>query len=212
MYGRFLVLIFAALLVTGGFVFPETAALVLRSSAGERAAEEALIENVALRAALIASPQTSSKVLEAAVHAVYPFTNKGLITVAAGEDKGVRAGAPVTIGGEVLVGRVHDVFSHYSTVQTVFDADWKMPVRIGDERVDALMIGGNTITLVMVEKEARVHDGDVVVAAAQGVPYGIGIGEVEATMQSETSVFQQARVAVPYRMRSVQSVVILNDY
>ena len=90
----------------------------------------------------------------------------------AGSTDGVAAGDAVTFGGN-FVGLIQDVTAHSSVAETIFDPDFKMPVRIGTQGYDALLVGGSYPMAESIVKTATIAAGDVVYSAAPGIPYAI---------------------------------------
>lgn len=211
MYGKFLAVLVLSAAVGGGFLFIPNTLWSARSEI-QQELQELRAKNAALIAERTVSPQQSVKWLTARVHSTYPLNNKNEITIAAGAEEGITLGAPVTVGGDALLGKITAVFPHYSVVQTVADSSWRLPVRIGSGGADALMKGGPAITLTFVEKEKDLAEGDAVYTTGKSVPYGLAVGFVAKIFRDATSVFQEAEMALPYQLNRIQEVVVLNDY
>ena len=98
--------------------------------------------------------------LKARVFSNYPFNIKNQITVGAGEDRGITKLAAVTLGENILVGQVKDVFENSSVVETIFNPGFELPVRIGEQEVDGLLQGGSEPRVVLDEKTKPVTAGE----------------------------------------------------
>lgn len=152
-------------------------------------------------------PNASSSETRAMVYSRYPMNFKNELLIDAGAPDGVIPGKGVLFQG-VLIGTVYQVFSDGSVVQTVFDPNFRMPVRIGSAGVDALLQGGAEPMAISISKGAKVQDGDIIYSAAPGIPYSLPIGEIEGVSVSANSLFQQATVDFAYDINGIQTVEI----
>jgi rod shape-determining protein MreC len=152
-------------------------------------------------------PTSSASLIRAMVYSRYPFNFKNELTVSAGSDQGVASGSAVLFQG-MLVGQVQSVWPNTALVQTIFDNKFKIPVRIGTKGYDGLLQGSPYPTVGSIAKNSAVNPGDIVYAAGAGFPYGLPIGEVNATSTSADSLFQQASLNFTYDINNIQTVVI----
>lgn len=173
-----------------------------------------IAENDALKAQLaelqgIAAelPTSTSGYLRAMVYSRYPLNFKNELFVDAGTDDGVATGSAVVYQG-LLIGRVITAWPSYAAVQTVFDNDFRLPVRVGSGGYDGLLTGGSYPFVASIAKNSPVTAGDIVVSAASGVPYALPVGEVQTTSTSPDNLFTQATLAFPYDINQVETVLI----
>lgn len=176
--------------------------------------QDLLAENEQLEAQLaelqgVASqlPTSTPDYLRAMVYSRYPLNFKNELFVNAGMDDGVATGSAVTYNG-FLVGRVAEVGPHYAAVQTVFDNDFRLPVRIGTGGYDGLLTGGSYPYVASIAKDSPVATGDIVIDAAAGTPYGVPVGNVQSTSTSPDNLFEQAALSFPYDINQVETVLI----
>jgi len=165
-------------------------------------AELAKLQSVAAQ-----MPDAPSGYIRAMVYSRYPMNFKNEILADAGENVGVFVGKAVTFQG-VLVGSVEKIFKDSSLIQTVFDGTFKVPVRVGNAGYDALFTGGSYPKAVSIRKNAPVHVGDIVYAAAPGLPYGLPIAVVSATSTSPDDLFEEAELSFAYDINGIQTVLI----
>jgi hypothetical protein len=163
-------------------------------------------------------PQNQHTAIRAMVYLEYPFGFKNELLVNAGADQGVAVGDSVTFGG-IFIGIVSSVSKNTAVVQTVFDPNFKMPVRIGGgggsaagavtvSSYDALLVGGADPKATSIAKNIAVGMGDVIYTAAPGLPYGLPIGLTNATSASPDNLFQEASVSFVYDVNTIQTVLI----
>jgi cell shape-determining protein MreC len=183
---------------------------------------DAAIENQALRGQLgelRASPNliTHGKVLyvRAPVYSTYPMTSARSFMIGVGERDGVAQGEPVEIQPGLFVGILGRVFENQSQVQTIFDSmqtatttAWQLPVKVGAHLTDALLVAGVEPRLTIISRKKGVVVGDTVTLASKEYPYGMALGTVGAIIDDPTSVFLEARLAVPYTIGELNEVFV----
>jgi rod shape-determining protein MreC len=153
-------------------------------------------------------PTSTPNTIRAMVYSRYPMNFRNELLVNAGSDEGVASGDAVTFQG-MLIGQVQKVFGSESLVQTIFDNNLKMPVRIGSTGTDGLLQGGADPVVGSIASTAAIAPGDVVYSAVSGIPYAQPIAEVVATSTSADSLFQQATLSFPYDINNVETVLIM---
>ena len=210
------ILIFTGFVLFGSVVFP-------RGNASDDASvlrqENQSLLAAIQRARIFGIPEGASTSLEtgvasgtyltAKVFSTYPFNMKNQITVDAGEEDGVRVGMVVTIGETILLGRVKEVLPTASIVQTVFDSQFEIPVRIGQAEADSLFEGGGEPKAVLIDKTKRVEVGDAVLSADSSFPYGLKVGEITEIREGATGIFKEAIVKTPFVLSEIRDVGIL---
>ncbi len=161
----------------------------------------------ALQSVAAALPTSTQGFMRAMVYSRYPFGFKNELFVNAGSADGVATGSAVVYQG-MLVGRVITVWPHYAAVQTVFDERFRLPVRIGPTGVDGLLTGGSYPYIASIAPGASVQEGSAILSAAQGVPYGLPVGIVQATSTSPDRLFEQAAISFPYNINGIETVLV----
>jgi rod shape-determining protein MreC len=179
----------------------DTARLTMENT--RLAARLATLENVARQL-----PTSTVGTVPALVYSSYPLNFKNEITVDAGADQGVAVGDAALFEGN-LIGTVQEVDRTSAVIQTIFDPNFKLPVRIGDQGVSALLVGGSYPAVTSIPKTAVVVPGDVVLSVASSVPYGTAIGTIGTIGIAPNDFFEEAQVAVPYDIGNVQVVDIV---
>ncbi|MBI2506701.1 MAG: rod shape-determining protein MreC [Candidatus Colwellbacteria bacterium] len=142
------------------------------------------------------------------VYSAYPFSNRGQIAIAAGDKSGVKVGDVITYGDNILVGKVTKVFDASSIVTTIFDPSWKSAVRIGEHEVDALLQGGNELTVTLIPGEAEIHEGELVIAASQDLPYGLGLGTIKNIRSAPGNAFKEGVLEPGFQFKQLKNVSI----
>ena len=148
----------------------------------------------------------------AAVYATYPFNFRHFLTINKGSKDGLKLNMPVLVGQGVLLGKVTEVFPKYSLVRTIFDPEWEMAVRVGGTGVDALLRGGLTPVISLIDKKLSVKSGDSVYSSGTGFPYGLAIGEVGRLSYSDSDLFKRSDLALPYAVGNLKEILVIVNY
>ena len=143
------------------------------------------------------------------IFSTYPFNIKNQLTINAGEKQGVKKGTTATIGENILVGQIIEVFENYSVARTIFDPKWQLPVRIGEEEVNGLLQGGNEPKITLIEKPVKA--GDIIYSAVADFPYGLKIGEISEIKETSSGIFKEAEVKVSYNINELREVNMSNE-
>lgn len=147
--------------------------------------------------------------LIAKVFSTYPFNIKNQVTINIGEKQGVKKMMTVTVGDNLLLGQVVEVFENYSVIQTIFDPNWQLSVRIGKEEINGLFQGGNEQKVVLIEKEKAIQIGDIVYSASHEFPYGLKIGEISEIKETVAGVFKEAVLKIPFNINELREVNVI---
>jgi rod shape-determining protein MreC len=153
-------------------------------------------------------PSESPNEIRAMVYSRYPLNFKNELLVNAGSDQGVATGTAVLFQG-IFIGQIEKVFSDSAIVQTIFDNNLTLPVRIGSSGYDGLLEGGPDPSIASIAKNAVIANGDIVYTAAPGIPYGLPIGEINTTSTSPDSLFQTASLNFTYDVNNIETVFIV---
>ena len=187
---------------------PRSLAPGLNDDPGLAAENQALKAQVAEYAAVARElPSAPAGSIRAMVYSSYPLNFKNEITVNAGTDAGVAVGDAATFQG-IFVGDVIAVFPESAVIDTVFDSNFKMPVRVGTAGYDALFVGGADPVAGSIAKASAVSAGDIVTTAASGFPYGLPVATVNATSGSPDNLFVQASLSFDYDVNDIQTLLI----
>ena len=116
--------------------------------------------------------------------------SRGVVALA-GKNAGIEAGA-IALTSKGLFARVVAVSSHVSQLMPVTDYLSRVPVWVGQERIEAIMVGDNSNhpKLIMVENPSAIQSGDIVVTSGYlGVyPSGLSVGLVGDIDESDIQV------------------------
>lgn len=115
---------------------------------------------------------------------------RGVVALA-GKDDGIEVGA-IALTSKGLFARVINVTSHMSQLMPMTDYLSRVPVWVGKDRIEALMVGDNSNhpKLIMLENPDAIQSGDVIVTSGYlGVyPSGLSVGLVGNIDDSDVQV------------------------
>ncbi|HEX4103897.1 MAG TPA: rod shape-determining protein MreC [Candidatus Paceibacterota bacterium] len=152
-------------------------------------------------------PQAPANYIRAMVYSRYPLNFKSEFLVNAGTAQGVAQGSAVVFQG-IAIGSVEKVYANSSLVESIFDNDFKLPVRIGSGGYDGLLTGGADPIITSIQKGAPLMAGDIVYSAGSGFPYALPVGTVVGTTTSPDALFEQASLSFGYDLNTIQTVLI----
>ncbi len=194
---------------------------VLLDALGNRATlaqqlRDTQLENQSLRAQLDEEKnrpeivkQKAREYLRASVYSVYPLNNTGRLTVAAGSAEGVKSGMAVLVQPGIFLGEVIEVFEHQSEIRTINDPGWELPVKIGAEKADALLVGGHRPMLTLISKKKNAAADMNAVLAVKKYPYSLSVGTTGDLADSSDNLFKEAPLVLPYEFNTLNSVYIV---
>ena len=134
------------------------------------------IENNILRKELSLLPPVLENYVFVKVTADTQTRYNKTIIINAGKNMDIRKGdAALTFKG--LIGRVFEVYEKYSRVLLISDINSKIPVRVGENNIKAIISGNNTtkIDLLYLKENLSFNDNDLVYTSGDGGYFNPGI-------------------------------------
>ena len=151
---------------------------------------------------------SNEEYLPAKVFSTYPFNVNNVLTLNVGKSRGIENGMNVTVGENILLGQIIEVFENKSIVQTIFDPQWQLSIRIGKDQIDGLLVGGIEPKIILFEKNMPLQVGDVVYSVGSDFLYGMKIGEIADIQRGNGDVFKEANLKIPYSINDLKEVYI----
>ena len=145
----------------------------------------------------VGSAESKAKFVAGDVFSRYPLNLKDQLLVNVGSKDGVKLGGAAVSDG-VLIGKVVGVSENSSVVQTVFDPNFNVSVRIGKSGIDALLKGGVEPKLTMIQKTSAAESGDAVYSASKDFQYGLPLGVLGQISPTAQNVFSEANLVLSY--------------
>ncbi|PIT93141.1 MAG: hypothetical protein COU06_01490 [Candidatus Harrisonbacteria bacterium CG10_big_fil_rev_8_21_14_0_10_38_8] len=145
------------------------------------------------------------------VFSKYPYNDNDRLVIDAGLNDGVVTGMTVNFQPGVFLGEVVSALENRAEVRTIFDPGWELPVRIGEDGVDALLIGGHQPRLTLISKSKEIKVDDRVYVADKEFVYGLTIGFIDRVLIDDKEVFYSAKIRIPYQRSEIKEVFILRN-
>lgn len=148
----------------------------------------------------------------ASVYSQYPFNDKDVFIINAGEEEGVAIGMPVLTPEQFLVGIIVDVRKHQAEVQTIFDVSWRSSVAIGIAQNKAVLEGGQPPHLGLIGRTYDIEEGDNVFNIDSDFPYAQLIGLVVHITDTPGDPWRTGSVNVRYDVTDLITVLVVIDF
>jgi cell shape-determining protein MreC len=139
------------------------------------------------------------------IFSTYPFNVKNILTVDKGADDNISKDSVVVVNKDIFLGQVSDV----SKKSSIFDPNWQLPIKIGENKVNGLFKGGNDPRITLIEKSVKIGDG--VFLVSKDFPLYLKIGDIRQIDESTGGVFKEASIQVPYNLGELETVYILTQ-
>jgi len=142
-----------------------------------------------------------------------PFLN--YVIIDHGSDDGIFKGMPV-VTQQGLVGRIDAVTATAARVQLINDPNSIVNVRLENAKIEAEVNGSvsGDLTLEMVNLDANLKEGDLVVTSGLGgmYPADILIGQVLSPSKPENSLFLQASIQPVVDFSNLRAVLVITNF
>lgn len=144
----------------------------------------------------------------------YPFNLKSEVLINLGSKDGVTTNTPVVLlpisendSNFIFIGKVINVLDKFSTVQTIFDPNLKLAVKINTS-TNALFIGGPKPVISLIPKNFNILKEEIVYVADINFPYGLIIGKINQ-IRPQNDLFNEADVIFSYDLNQINSVALI---
>lgn len=152
--------------------------------------------------------------LQTNVFSTYPFNDQDLIAIDSGYLNGVEKNQAVVAAPGVLLGQIISVSDKTAIVRTIFDNNFTAAVKIGTNKINALLKGGAIPSLEMIDKNSDIKNGDIVYNADPNFPYGFKFGEVQisANGANNSELFKAAQLKISYNPALLDTVLVVTNF
>jgi rod shape-determining protein MreC len=135
------------------------------------------------------------------------------ILIDKGRLAGIEKNMPVVAFGNILVGKIVEVFDNFAKVLLVTSVNSKTPALIQESRAEGLIEGKqeNTLSLDLIPKDIKVEkDQTVITSGAEGIfPKGLLIGKISLVESLEKEIFQKITVESVIKIGELERVFII---
>lgn len=173
-------------------------------------------ENELLRGQLGVSNGPLLTLFEARVVSFDPLSAASFILIDKGARDGIVEGMPVIRPGNVLVGRVANVYEAFSHVSLLSASGNKVAVTSARHDASGVLAGaaGNLLLLELVQKNAPLAAGDLIVTSGLDAiyPKNLAVGWVTEVQSAEEDIFKRAYVRPAYAGFSHTQIFVITNY
>lgn len=146
------------------------------------------------------------------------LVNKGL-------QNGIVKDMPVVTSQKVLVGRVEEVYSHFSKIILISNQESFFPAVIKKEQIkgeeaekeiEGVVKGKGNFALYIdfIPIDEEISSGDIVVSSSLGgvFPENLLVGRLGEIKKSDVEPFQQAEIKPAFDIRALENLFIITEY
>lgn len=139
-----------------------------------------------------------------------------IILINKGSEDGMSKGFPAITGQKVLIGKITEVFKHYSKITLITDKDSSFDAKIAGSDISGLVKGkgGFGLSLELVARESDIKQGDQVITTSLGdiFPDGLLVGQIGGVSKSDLEAFQKAEVDPFFDVKSLDNLFIIVNF
>lgn len=146
------------------------------------------------------------------IYSRYPFNDRAKLVIDAGSADGLKTGFPVLAAEGALLGKIIGVEKHLSEVQTIFDPAWRSVAGIGPQKIQALLSGGRTPVLDLIEPTAEIEEGATVINLAPDFPYGLLLGRIINFKKTPVQPWISGQLEPLYDLSKLNRVIVVTDH
>ncbi len=157
-------------------------------------------------------PPFSEDLRRIPVYSRYPYGAEGILTIAGGENEGIRTGAPVLATPGTLLGKVTKVERSRSEVMTIWSPAWRSSVGFEGVGTKALLEGGESPLLTLIPRGKESSAGTRVVNVDPSFPYGLFLGALGEADEDNEDPWLTATLQVPYGESDLREVLVLVNF
>ncbi len=135
------------------------------------------------------------------------------ILIDRGDLSGMKKDMPVVVFGNILIGKIVDVFDNFSKVLLIIDSNSKIPALIQESRIEGLIEGTKEkiLSMNLVPKNIEIEKNQTVITSGIGgtFPKGLLIGKISLVKSLENEMFQKIEVMPAVTMEELERVFII---
>lgn len=148
------------------------------------------------------------------VYSKYPFNLKNELLIKLPKEN-IAVGQGVVLLNDlkeknfILIGKIKEIDNNFAVVQTIFDPDFKLSVKIGEKFLNGLFVGGQNPKIILIPRDAQINQNDIIINADSNLSYGLIIGLIGKIEEQPNTLFKEAEVIFPYDFNQINVVGIV---
>lgn len=150
------------------------------------------------------------------VYSKYPFNLKNELLINLSNNKNFSVDDVVVLlnnsneNNFILIGKIKEIYDNFAVVQTIFDPNFKLSVKIGKNLENGLFVGGPNPKITLITRDAKINKNDVIISADHNLPYGLIIGSIDKINEVPNTLFNEAEINFSYDLNLINIVGIIN--
>ncbi len=172
---------------------------------------EIIRENEALKAELKNAAKYSTDLIQVSLLNNSSDNFRSVITVQGGKDLGIKSGM-VMISSGFLIGRVNQVYDHYSQIALINDQEFRLVAISAKNRSIGMVKGklGQGVRLERVAQNEKIEEGEEVISVSDDlIPAGIPMGHISKVGPTNSDYFKWADMQTPINLNKLDKLFIV---
>jgi len=141
--------------------------------------------------------------------------SQDFIRINVGSEDGLSKDLPVVTSQKVLVGRISEVYNHYSKVMLISNKDSSFDAGVSGGEIYGIIKGkgGLRVSLELVPRDSEIKEGDQVITVALGgiLPEGILVGQIKKIYKSDVDPFQSADIDSSFNINNLENLFVITN-
>jgi len=176
--------------------------------------EEFKEENQVLRDILEIGPQKEFRL--ALAELINKDIGQNSVLINQGSEDGLSQGMSVITQEKVLLGKISEVYNHFSRVSLISSKDSSFDAEISNRDAFGIVKGNGSqfLCLDFVSQDKEIQQGDLVVSVSLGgiYPKGLLVGLVQEVAESDIEPFYQIKVSPFFDLGETDNVLVILDF
>lgn len=169
-------------------------------------------ENKVLRKQLDLSSADEQRFILAHITGACAINYGQCMMIDKGSEDGVAENAAVTVAGDILIGRIIDVYDSTAKVLLINDAASAIGVIAQNSRANGVLRGnGNHLILEMIASEKNIEIGEKIITIGSGALFlrGLLVGEIAEIISQDAEATKRARIKPAAEINNLETIFII---
>jgi rod shape-determining protein MreC len=142
--------------------------------------------------------------------------SEDIILVNKGSEEGMAEGFPAITSQKVLIGRITEVYKHYSKITLITNKDSSFDAKIDDTGATGMVKGqgSSKASLELIPREIDIKEGDQIMTTSLGdiFPDGLFAGQIKSVSKSDLEAFQKAEISPGFEIKNLGNIFIIVNF
>jgi rod shape-determining protein MreC len=138
------------------------------------------------------------------------------IIINKGSEEGLLEGLVAVTAQKVLIGKISEVYDHYSRISLLSSKENSLDVQVKDKGIEGLIRGNGNLKLFLdlIPKDEEIQEGDIITThyLSKKYPQGLLIGQIKIIKKQDTQPFQTADIESFFNIGMTETLLIINNF